>query len=122
MKGKQAAFMKALLEESTIRKAASKAGIAPATAYKYLKDPDFKKELDSKRNECITDTVRYLQSKLTLCSETLIKIIENPETSSQIKINAINAVYANCKAMTETGEIITRIEELEQIIEGGEAE
>lgn len=120
MTGKQTKFLKAMLEESTISKAAEKAQITRYTAYKYLKDREFQSELNRRRGECINDTVRYLQGKLSLCNETLVSIIENPETSDQIKINAINAIYANCKAMTETAEIITRLEQVEELIESGE--
>ena len=119
MTAKQTAFLQAMLEESTITKAAERAGINRTTAYKYLKDKDFKKELNARRTECVNDTVRYLQGKLSLCNETLVSIIENPDTNDQIKINAINAIYANCKSMTETAEIITRLEQVEELVESG---
>lgn len=120
MNGKQTAFLKALLEESTITKASETAGISRKTAYKYLANRDFQAELNKRRAECINDTVRFLQGKLALCGETLVNIIENPEIPAQIKINAVNAVYANCKSMTETAEIITRLESIETQIENGE--
>ena len=110
---KQTAFLKAMLEESTIKKAAEKAGISRDTAYKYLKNENFQAELNKRRSECVTDTVRFLQSKLSLCSETLVNIVENPETGAQIKINAINAIFANCKALLETTEILQKMAELE---------
>lgn len=110
---KQTAFLKAMLEESTIKKAAEKAGISRDTAYKYLKNENFQAELNKRRSECVTDTVRFLQSKLSLCSETLVSIVENPETGAQIKINAINAIFANCKALLETTEILQKMAELE---------
>lgn len=110
---KQTAFLKAMLEESTIKKAAEKAGISRDTAYKYLKNENFQAELNKRRSECVTDTVRFLQSKLSLCSETLVNIVENPETGAQIKINAINAIFANCKASLETTEILQKMAELE---------
>lgn len=116
MTAKQTAFLKAMLEESTISKAAKAAGIARDTAYRYLKNPDFQAELTKRRGECINDTVRFLQGKLSLCSEVLIQIVEKPETSDQVKINAINAVFQNCRAMTETAEIIERLERIEELM------
>ena len=120
MNAKQTAFLKAMLEESTITKASEKAGITRKTAYRYLADKEFSNELNQRRAECINDTVRYLQGKLALCGETLVKIIENPKIGAQVKINAVNAVYANCKSMTETAEILTRLESIETQIESGE--
>lgn len=122
MTGKQMQFLKTMLEESTISKAAQKAGITRKTAYNYLKGEEFQKELNYRRSECIKDTVRYLQGKLSLCNETLVAIVENPNTSDQIKINAINAIYTNCKSMTETAEIMTRLEQVEAVVESSENE
>ena len=119
---KQTAFLKAMLEESTIGKAAEKAGISRETGYKYLRDESFKAELDRRRSECLNDTVRFLQSKLTVCSEQLMKIIENEETADQVKINAINTVFANFRSMSETADVIARLEQIERIMEVGDDE
>lgn len=120
MTQKQTRFLQAMLEESTISKAAAVAGISRETAYKYLKEPEFKAELDKRRSDCLNDTVRYLQGKLALCSEQLMKIIENESTADQVKINAINTVFTNVKTMTETADVIARLEAIEQMIEGGD--
>ena len=121
MNQKQSVFLKAMLEESTISKAAKAAKISRETAYKYLKDPEFKAELDKRRSECLNDTVRFLQGKLTVCSEQLVRIIENEDTADQVKINAINTVFSNFKTMSETAEIIARLEEIERLMETGDA-
>lgn len=120
MTGKQSAFLQAMLEQSTVTKAAEVAGITRGTAYRYLKEPKFKAELTRRRGECIDNTVRFLQGKLAFCSETLIKIVENPAASDQVKINAISAIFANCRAMTETADIIQRLEQLERLVEGAD--
>ena len=120
MTNKQLHFLQAMLEESTITKAADRAGITRKTAYNYLRNKEFQRELNQRRGECINDTVRYLQGKLSLCNETLVSIVENPDTSDQIKINAINAIYMNCKSMTETAEIVTRLEQIEELMESGD--
>ena len=120
MTQKQNRFLLAMLEESTVSKAAEVSGISRDTAYRYLKEPEFQAELNRRRGECLNDTVRFLQSKLTLCSEQLVSIIENPDTADQVKINAINSVFTNCKAMTETADIINRLEQIEKLMEAGE--
>ena len=123
MTGKKLKFLQAMLEESTISKAAKKAGIARDTAYKYLKDPEFQAELSERKAETIDATIRFLQSKLNLCNETLISIIEDTAVAPQVKINAINTVYATCKNMTETAELLSmtpKIAELTKFIEDQE--
>lgn len=115
MTAKQVAFLQSMLEQSTISKAAEAAGISRETAYRYLKDPSFQAELSKRQGECINNTVRFLQGKLAFCSETLIQIVENPEAADQVKINAINAVFANCKAMIEAAANIEALERLARI-------
>ena len=115
MNAKQIRLLTAMLEESTISKAAEKAGITRATAYKYLKNKTFQTELNRRRSECVGDAVRYLQSKLALCNETLVKIIKSDDTSDQVKINAINSIYTNVKSMVETADILERLNEIERI-------
>lgn len=120
MTGKQEAFLKAMLEESTVTKAAKVAGISRNTAYKYLTEADFQAELNRRRGQCIGDAVRYLQGKLSKCSEELIKIIENPETADQVKINAINAAFSAYKNLGEAAEIQERLAQIEAMLAGME--
>lgn len=115
MNNRKNKFLLALLEESTITKAAEKAGISRPTAYKFLKDADFQAELSERKSETIDGCIRYLQGKLALCNETLIAIIEDPTTAPQVKINAINSVYATCKSMTETAELLEMSEKVERL-------
>ncbi|MBR2593325.1 MAG: hypothetical protein IKD83_01720 [Firmicutes bacterium] len=122
MTDKQTALLNAMLEESTVTKAAESAGISRTMAYNYLKDKAFQAELKKRQRECINDTVRYLQGNLALCAEVLIGIVEKPGLSDQVKINAINAVFSHCKNMTEQADIIKRIEQLEELIESGDAD
>ena len=63
--------------------------------------------------------MEILQIKLTVCSEQLVRIIENEDTADQVKINAINTVFSNFKTMSETAEIIARLEAIEQLMEAG---
>ena len=117
MKGKKQEFLNALLTEPTIVDASRRAGISRSTAQRYLKSEDFKKELETARTNTVNDTVRFLQGKLSLCNETLINIINDPNVKPQIKINAINTVYTNVKQMIDTSELLGRVEQLESIIE-----
>lgn len=117
MKQKQVKFLEALLREPTVTRSAQVAGITRSTAYSYLNDPSFKQELDKRRNECIEDAVRYLQGKLSVCVETLVSIIEDPDTAPQIKVNAITATSAFCKNLTEA-EVLNRLQKLEKLAEG----
>lgn len=116
MNKKQLNFLQALLTESTITNAVKKAGISRSTAYKYLSDAEFKQELNKAKAECISDTIRYLQSNMTVCGEKLMEIVRNPDTADQVRINAINTVFQNCKSLIDTCEIEERIRQIEELV------
>ena len=117
MNKKQMNFLQALLTETTIAEATKKAGISRSTAYRYLNDPQFKQELNKAKAECISDTIRYLQGNLTACSEELMKIVKNPDTSDQVRINAINTVFQNCKSLIDTCEVEERMQQIEAMLQ-----
>lgn len=121
MNAKQAKLLQEMLEQPTITAAANAAGISRNTAMKYLKEPEFQEELNKARSECLKETVTFLQGNLKHCSNRLMKIIKDPETSPQVAINAINSVFSNCRGLTETYEIIERMEKIEEALaDGGE--
>lgn len=117
MNKKQMNFLQALLTEPTISEATQKAGISRSTAYRYLDDATFKQELNKAKAECISDTIRYLQGNLTACSEELMQIIKNPDTSDQVRINAINTVFSNCKSLIDTCEVEERMRHIEEMLQ-----
>lgn len=121
MTAKQQAFLTAMLEHSTVLKAAEVAGISRQTAYKYLNDEAFKAELAQRRGQCVGEAVQYLKGKLSKCSEELIKIIDDSEVSPQVRINAINAAFAAYKSLGEVAEVQERLERLERLMEEGDA-
>lgn len=106
----------AMLSTSTTEKAIKAAGVSKNFAYKLLKDHEFIKDLDNARAMMINDAARYLQGHLEKASTELIKIIEDETIKPQIRINAINSLFAACKSMTELSDVLQRIERLEEIL------
>ena len=114
MNKKQLNFLQALLTEPSISRATKKAGISRSTAYRYLDNALFMQELNKAKSECISNTIRYLQGNLSSCSEELMRIIQNPKTADQVRINAINTVFANCKNLIDTFEVAERLQRIEE--------
>ena len=111
---KKDAFMIALLEAGTTKEAYEKAGLAPRTAYNYLKDETFKKELQARRNEILSDSIHHLQANLATCTRVLMEIVTDAGTPASVKVQAINSVFSNYKNLSETIELRERIEKLEE--------
>lgn len=111
---KQINFINVYLSESDINKVCKKLNITRPTYYKYLNDDLIQQEINKIRIETLTQTTKYLQDNLKLCSKKLIEIINASDTTPQTKINAINSVFSNCNKLTEQVNIITKIEQIEQ--------
>lgn len=122
MTQKQIKFLACLLENSSTSKAIKAAGISSATAYKWLKDEAFKRELERKKEEMLTSVSGYLQSSLAVCCERLMEIVNDSETSSQVKINAISLIFQNARSFTEQTEIMGRMRRIEEALEEREQE
>lgn len=111
---KREEFLIALMEEPTITKAYLRAGISKSKAYAFLGDNSFKADLNRLKAEILSSVTSYLQSNLAECSETLMAIIRSDGVSAQVKINAAQVVFNTCRALTETVDILPRIEALEE--------
>ena len=111
---KKDAFLIALLEGGTTKEAYQKAGVPARTAYNYLKDETFKKELQARRNEVLSDSIHHLQANLATCTRVLMEIVTDASTPASVKVQAINSVFSNYKNLSETIELRERIEKLEE--------
>ena len=111
---KQSKFIDTYLTSKSITETCKKLNMTRATAYKYLKEDKVKAEIDKRRGELISDTTLYLQDSLQECSKMLMDIVKSPNTSPQVKINAINSIFNNCNKLTETNDILTKIADIEQ--------
>ncbi len=52
----------ALIETSSVREAAKVSGIAEATVYNYLRDPEFKNEYRNARRETVESAIAMMQN------------------------------------------------------------
>ena len=107
-------FIDTYLSSKSITETCKKLKITRSTAYRYLKEDKVKAEIDKRRGELINDTTLYLQDSLQECSRQLMEIIKDPNTTPQVKINAINSIFNNCNKLTETNDILTKIASIEE--------
>lgn len=120
MTQKQLKFMTCLLECSTTAKAIKASGVAKSTAYLWMKNPEFKEELQRRKSEMLGSVSNYLQSSLSVCCEELLHIVKDQSTTAQVKINAISLIFQNARSFTEQTEILERISRLEEEMKEGE--
>lgn len=105
----------ALLEQGSIRAAASALGIGEATIYKRMKNETFMQQYKEAKAECIKAATTRLQRISLLAANTLESIMNDEEVTPQVRLNAANAALSHVVKMTEIAEFVDDIEELERI-------
>lgn len=88
-------------------------GLSKSTVYKLRNNQVFQKVIKERKQAILKTAVNKMQSYLTKDVEILQEIIEDPETSPQVKINGIKVLMEQLRDWTMTTDIIKRLEALE---------
>ena len=88
-------------------------GLSKSTVYKLRNNQKFQKVIKERKQAILKTAVNKMQSYLTKDVEILQEIIEDPETSAQVKINGIRVLMEQLRDWTMTTDIIKRLEALE---------
>ena len=88
-------------------------GLSKNTVYKIRNDPEFQKVLRERKEAILKTAVIKMQGYLTKDVEILQQIIEDPETSAQTKVNAIQTLMNQLRDWTTTTDIMKKLEALQ---------
>ena len=116
MKGlskKQTNFVIALMTCDTIAQAHEQAGISQASAYKYLKDPLFKKAMSDMRNEVMRTVANKLMNSGTQAVDALKTIMNDENAPHTARVSASRAILEHLTKTFELSDIVERLEKLE---------
>ncbi len=61
----------------------------------------FRSRLAEARQTAVNDAVAYLQGNLSKCAEVLMGIVRDKEAQPQVRINAVNSVFAGIKGLSK---------------------
>jgi len=100
-----------IVTSPTYTEGADKAGIDRVTLHRWLKEPDFKAELDSQRQEVAQEAFGVLQQSLTKAVETLAGMLGGDD--SRLKSPVCNDIIGPVLKHKELAEIEERLAELE---------
>ena len=89
-------------------------GLSKNTVYKIRNDPEFQKTIRERKEAILKTAVNKMQSYLTKDVEILQEIIEDPETSAQTKVNAIQTLMNQLRDWTTTTDIMKKLEALQK--------
>lgn len=92
-------------------------GLSKNTVYKIRNDPNFQKVIRERKEAILKTAVNKMQSYLTKDVEILQQIIEDPETSAQTKVNAIQTLMNQLRDWTTTTDIMKKLEAIQKASE-----
>lgn len=110
----------ALIANPTIRAASIACGISETQIYARLRSPEFKEKYDQARIELLERNTASIQAHLGAAIETIGNICTDEKAAPQVRLNAADAIIRNSLKLTEQTEILSRLDELEKSLSGGE--
>lgn len=112
---KQTKFLSAYLQCGNITQASKEAGFSESTGRRLVHDPEFTEELKKQKTAMMNDVSVAMQAGFMDAVDRLNKIIKSRKSSAQVKINAIDCLFRNARALTEDVDILKRLEEVEKV-------
>ena len=103
----------ALLQTTTLEKAAAAAGMSISTAYRIKRTPEFQQEFREARSQAFGDAMSRLQSAAGMAVATLIALLSNGAIPASVRLRAADIL------LDRAGD--ARLEELEARIQRVEA-
>ena len=106
--------LEALMHNTTLTAAAAQAGLNRKTLQRYLtSDTEFIARYNEEKNKLITSATDALQKVMNPAIAALAGIVEDEEVNAAVRIQAARAVLDYALKLTETQDIIRRVEALE---------
>ena len=90
-------------------------GLCKTTIIKYKKDKRLLELATERRLQVVKESVFKMQSELTKCVDTLVRIRDDEEINPQIRVYACNCIMNQCKDWTMSIDVLDRLKALEEI-------
>ena len=106
----------ALLSNPTVRAAAAVCGISETQIYARLRTPEFKAKYDRARLEVLQQSTAYIQGIVSEAIEKMRAVMNNPDATAQVQLNAAEAIIRTSVKLTEQADILTQLAELKKAV------
>ena len=116
---KQEQAIAALIAESTLEKAAEKAGVSVSTLYRWLQKEEFQKAYQAQRREVVNHAVTQLQRATTTAVSTLEDVMRDATAPASARVSAARAVLEMAVEGIKRDDTERRLTELERILREG---
>lgn len=112
--GKKLKALEALIAEDTVEKAAKAAGIGRNSMYRYLRDPEFDRELKKAKRQLVNRAILRLQQSCGDASRALAEIARDKEAPPSSRVSAAKEILSNALKAIELEEVQERLESIEK--------
>lgn len=106
----------ALVNSKTIRDASKQVKIPESNIYRWLKQKDFQAAYREAKRQTVSQAITLLQKSCTDAVKTLQDVMKDKEAPATSKVAAAKTILEISTKMVEQEEIISRIEELEELV------
>ena len=109
---KRPAALAALLTETSVAAAARKAGVSPATLYRWMQEPGFQAELRAGQQRLAEQTAGHLQRVAAKAVDKLEKLLDcgDPAVEAPAALGAIDRALGAAELL----DLLPRLKELEE--------
>lgn len=105
-------LLSALTSGSSVRDAASAAGMSERTAYRRLQDPDFRARLTDARRQVVASAVERMTVTFVDAIDELHRLVRSEQESTRLR--AVKLVMDYVHRFQQQSELHSRIDELER--------
>jgi predicted xylose isomerase-like sugar epimerase len=108
--------LEALLTESSVRAAATAAGLGEATLYRYLNDEFFTSELRRRQQAILSATTAALCGLSSKALDALIDVLDSSTATEAVKTRAALGWLKQTRQSVELDNLLERLERLEALL------
>ena len=107
-------LLEMLLIHGGVRGAAAACGISQNAIYKRLQDSAFRGRYDAMQGAMLSTVAAGMTAALDKAVGALVGVLDDPNASPGLKVNAANALLNHANRYIESANILRRLEALEQ--------
>ena len=106
----------ALLSNPTVRAASAACGVSETQIYARLRTAAFKEKYDAARREILEQNTAYIQGMVSEAIQKMRDVMNDPDASQQVQLNAAEAITRNSLKLPEQADILAQLAELKKAV------
>ena len=109
-------IISALIGNPTVRAAATACGVSETQIYTRLRTAAFREKYDAARRELLEQSTAYIQGIVSEAIQKMRDVMNDPNASQQVQLNAAEAITRTSLKLTEQADILAQIAELKKAV------